>query len=212
MQLKNKLRIKILLASAAIMLMQLAPKLSYSAEYESLSSVPKEATIYQVINKQVPGKFIKVVDGDTIKITNLDKSIRFTQFDTPESFVTQKTAWDSYNTDYPVRSIVRLGKLSTLKLKSCINTHGLVITKLMTTAQGRYIVLLDNDSKLMSCMLQNGYAYYNDNDKPNSKDNLVVFSYIEHARKNNLGLWKIDSELMTRLTNRSYYGTRTISK
>ncbi len=152
-------------------------------------------------------KKYRVTDGDTIKLTSFDEklhkdtkhSIRPTGYDTPEYYVSMKMGWDSYHTRYSVRDIRILGYLASRHLRKWMKENKLVIQSLVAGSRNRKIVKL-KDMKLLEYMLKEGYAYPNDNDTSySSKEKLQIHKWVNYAKENKLGLWKVNFTLMDRL-------------
>lgn len=153
----------------------------------------------------------KVTDGDTLKLTSFDEklqrdtrySIRPTGYDTPEYYVSMEMGWDSYHTRYSVRDIRVLGYLASRHLRNWMKENKIVIGSLVVSSRNRKIVKL-KDMKLLEHMLKEGYAYPNDDDTSySSKEKLQIYEWVNYAKDNKLGLWKVNFILMDRLYKKS---------
>lgn len=145
------------------------------------------------------GKLYSVSDGDTITLVNDGKytKARFDFYDTPEVYMTNKMAWDSYYCEKSTKDINTLGRLSSEYLKTKFKTGQVIEYSVVGyDGSGRALIVVDEFHK---DIIKNGYAYVS----KFHKDNQELIDIMNKARDTKSGLWGTNYQLMECLSSKA---------
>jgi micrococcal nuclease len=148
------------------------------------------------LHAQETVKILRVVDGDTLKITYKGKqeSIRLIGIDAPESRVNPRAKREAQRTGEDMKTIVTMGKEATQFVNTLVKSGDKVSIEFDVEKRDKYgrllgYVYLSNGKMLNEEIVKSGYANLL-TIPPNIKyQDRFVRAYRE-ARGNNRGLWK----------------------
>lgn len=145
------------------------------------------------------GKVYSVADGDTFTLINDGKytKCRFDYYDTPEVYMTNKMAWDSYHCNRSTKDINTLGTQSSAFLKNTFKIGTIINYKIIGwDDSGRALIVVDDFHKTM---IKEGYAHVSKFHKTDSE----LLGLMNYAKENKLGLWSVDYQLMECLSTKA---------
>ena len=166
--------------------------LSLSGCKEKTSTIP---TFNIPTNLKETAKFIKTVDGDTLKIVydNVTQNIRLIGIDTPESKINAKAKKDAAKLHIPVEKLVAQGVVASVYTSSLIPSKSTLYVEFDKQKTDQYKRLLGyvyvNDKMLNSTIINDGYAKPM-TIKPNTKYSKDFTAMYKQAVKDKKGLWK----------------------
>lgn len=143
-------------------------------------------------------KFYKVLDGDTIKVTNLNNNkeykVRLIGIDTPESSYNKKLERDVKRTHKDEETIISLGKKAKEYTYNVLKSYEYLYLEYDVTKYDRYnrilaYVYLGNGYMLNLMLILDGYAKVY-TIPPNVKYSNIFVKAQEFSRYYNLGLYR----------------------
>ena len=107
-------------------------------------SKPKPKSISEPSHTQQSTTFIRVVDGDTLKVQywGKEESIRFIGIDTPESRINKKTKRDAKRSGQDIKIITSMGKRAAEYVESLVKPGDIVTIEVDVQERDRYGRLL----------------------------------------------------------------------
>ena len=141
-------------------------------------------------------RVIRVVDGDTLKISYCGKneSIRLIGIDTPESYKGSKAARDARRSHTDVSAILELGRTASAFVKSLVKKDDVINIEFDVTLRDKYgrllgYVFLPSGKMLNEEIIKSGYANVL-TIPPNVRYSAKFSDAYKSAREKKLGLWK----------------------
>ncbi|HNY13455.1 MAG TPA: thermonuclease family protein [Candidatus Wallbacteria bacterium] len=144
----------------------------------------------------VEARFIRVVDGDTLKInySGKNESIRLIGIDTPESYNGSKASRDARRSHTDVSSILELGRLASTFVKGLLKKDEIINIEFDVTLRDRYgrllgYIYLPSGKMLNEEIIKAGYANVM-TVPPNVRYSGKFLDAYKYAKEKKLGLWK----------------------